>query len=97
MRLRRNVEKIRRILDQGPDSRTRLKLVGLLDQSRRLADPYFCWKAATRDNGISGFAVTHVRQRGLRAKVYFTLRLKNGRSVRETESLVRRKGRWLIG
>jgi len=72
-------------------------LVKLLELSRRLGDPHFCWKAVTRDKGISTVTVTRVVVRGTRAKVYLTLRLMNGRSVREKESLVRRGGRWLIG
>jgi hypothetical protein len=97
VRSRRNLDKIRRSLDEVRDSRTRLTLVKLLDLSRWLADPHLCWKAATRDKGISTVTVTRVVVRGPRAKVYFTLRLTNGRSVRERESLVRRRGRWLIG
>jgi hypothetical protein len=96
-RARRNVHCLRRSLAKVHDPGRRFVLVKLLEVSRWLRDPNFCWKAATRDKKIRTIKVTRVVLKGQRAKVYFTLRLANGRSVRENERLVYRRGRWFIG
>jgi len=93
----RAVRDIRKQLRQVADAKTRRQMQELLTQARWLADRHLCWKSTTRNRSIAKLTVTREVRRGNQAKVYLTLRLKNGKSAQESEHLVWTKGRWLIG
>ena len=58
---------------------------------------YLTWKGLTRDCSIRSLLIRDERVRGRYATVLFTLTLKSGKRVRDSERLVRRADRWLIG
>jgi hypothetical protein len=62
-----------------------------------LSHPHYCWKVATRGRSLLAVEATRQVIRGSRAKVYLRLLLRNGRVERDSEPLVRRGGRWLLG
>ena len=55
------------------------------------------WGVATHDRSVTAIKVTRQVIRGSRATVHVTLTLRNGVTVRDSEPLVRRRGRWLLG
>jgi len=91
------VAEVRKQLIHVRSGKTRAQLVKLLAQARCLADRNLCWKSTTRNRSLDTVTVTRTVRRGNKAKVYMTLRLKNGKAARDSEHLVRTKGRWLIG
>jgi len=79
------------------DWEARRKLAEVLGRRLLRSDRYRTWKGLTRGCSIRELVVREERVRGRYATVAFTLTLNGGRSVRETERLVRKGHRWLIG
>lgn len=66
----------------------------------RLDSPRFLkslWNAATRGRSLATIEATRQVIRGSRARVYLKLTLRDGTVVRDSERLVRRRGKWLLG
>jgi hypothetical protein len=55
------------------------------------------WLGVTRGGSLHCIAAMRQVIRGSRATVYLKLTCSDGSVVRDSESLVRRRGRWLIG
>ena len=87
------------------DDRGRRLVRALLESNRmlvamRMGSPRFfkvLWGVATHDRSIDGITVTRQVLRGSRATVHLKLTLRDGRTVRDSEPLVRRRGQWLLG
>jgi hypothetical protein len=71
------------------------QLAGMFKQMQTPEFHNEAWKAFGR-SVVSAEATRQVI-RGSRATVYLRLTLRDGRTVRDRESLVRRGGRWLLG
>jgi hypothetical protein len=71
------------------------ELVGLRVGSARFLEEM--WDAATRHRSV--LTITAMRQvvRGSKARVRFTMTLRDGTVVKDGESLVRDRGRWRLG
>lgn len=87
------------------DVRSRELALALLESNRvlvalRMGSPRFfkvLWSVATHERSIAAIKVTRQVIRGSRAMVHLKLTLRNGRTVRDSEPLVRRRGKWLLG
>jgi hypothetical protein len=55
------------------------------------------WNSATRGRSLVNVEVTRQVIRGSRARVYLRLTLRDGTVVKDSEPLVFRRGRWLLG
>lgn len=70
-------------------------LVGMQIQSPSFLNGL--WKALTQERGLVRVQATRQVIRGARARVYLRLTLRDGSVVKDSESLVLRRGRWLLG
>jgi hypothetical protein len=95
--LERTSKTIRRHLPKMQNARRREQLAAMLDGGDVFQDPYFCWKATTRNRCIMSVEVLTERIQGKRATVAVALRLKTGEIVEERERLVRTASGWRIG
>jgi len=69
----------------------------LLEDTRTLEDPHYCWKVSTRRGALRSVVVARETIRGDEATVTLTLRLTDGTVVTEREPLVRTRSGWRIG
>jgi len=70
-------------------------LVGMQIQSPSFLNGL--WKALTQERGLVRVQATRQVIRGARARVYLRLTLRDGSVVKDSEGLVLRRGRWLLG
>lgn len=99
-RLMASAERLARTAKRLRDPGQRNRIMSVARAIRMLApvrDAHFCWRAATRGRALADVTVTRQVIRGTRARVYLRLLLRNGKVEKDSEPLVQRSGKWLIG
>ena len=90
---------VRQLRARGEDQKAK-KINSLRLINKRLA-PFThskaFWRMVTRNRSLLTIEATRQVVRGTRAKVYLQLRLRGGRIEKDSEPLVLRRGKWLIG
>lgn len=98
--IRRSRSALIKTLPRIPNARRRLQFRRFATAIRPFEDPYFClrsgWRSQTRERSIESIRVLREHVRRGRATVFLALHLTGGKSVKDTEHLVRVRGRWFI-
>jgi len=103
-RLRRTLQHFRGRRDAAA-KRGRTTILALIKSNRavaslRLGSPRFfrdLWNCATRGRSLRTIEATRQVIRRPHARVYLKLTLRDGRVVRDSEPVVLRRGKWLLG
>jgi len=89
----------------GPAVQARKTIEGMIERNRAVAEmrmgsrDFLCqlWNGATRGRSLVKVEATRQVIRGSRARVYLRLTLRDGTVVKDSEPLILRRGRWLLG